>query len=77
MGVSRLMFTFMVSCEGFYYDKTLTFLSLTRGRVIVSALNLFLLQVSLETGQVCVQPPDVLVNLKKTIERKLILLCIN
>ena len=72
MGVSylRLMFTFVVSFEGFYHGETLTFLSLTGSGVIVSALNLFLLQVRFETGQVCIQPSDVLVNLNKSIEKK-------
>ena len=43
-----------------------TFLSLTGGGIIVGALNLLLLQVSLKPGEVCVQTPDVLVDLQKS-----------
>jgi len=42
----------------------LTLVALARGRVIIGAFYLFLLEVSLKASQVCIQPSDMLVHLK-------------
>lgn len=48
----------------------LTLFAFAGRAVIVTGLNLLLLQISLEAGQVCVQSPDVFVHLGARKERE-------